>query len=127
MVKRFNSDVSSPRQAKVASTIHETISTMILREEVINLKPLDITISAVSVSPDLRQASIYVVPHTSGVGKKMRTEEKIMANLINARKFIRSKVSHILSTKVCPELHFYQDIATKNAIEFDLLLEKVSV
>ena len=126
MVKRFNPDVASPRQAKVAATIHEAISMIILRDEVINIKPFDITVSAVSVSPDLRQASVYVVPHPSGTGKKVRTEAKIMANLTNARNFIRIKISHILKTKICPEIHFYQYIATKNAIEFDLLLTKVT-
>jgi ribosome-binding factor A len=126
MVKRFNPDISSPRQSKVAATVHETIAMMILRDEIINIKPFDITVSAVSISPDLRQASIYVVPHESGIGKKARTEAKIMANLTNARNFIRLRISHILSTKICPEIHFYQDIATKNAIEFDVLLTKVS-
>ncbi len=127
MVKRFNADTPSPRQAKMAMVIHEFVSTMILRDEVINIKPLDITVSAVSISPDLRQASIYVVPHPSGVGKKARTEIKIMANLINARKFIRAKIAGNLTSKVCPEIHFFQDVATQNAVQFDALLEQVRV
>ncbi len=126
MVKRFNADTPSPRQAKVAMLIHEVISTMILRDEVINIKSLDITVSDVLVSPDLRQASVYVVPYPSGIGKKARTEFKIMANLINARNFIRLKVSGHLTTKICPELHFYQDVAVKNATQFDTLLEQVT-
>jgi ribosome-binding factor A len=126
MVKRFNADVPSPRQAKVAMLIRDIISTMVLRDEVINIKSLDVTISDVLVSPDLRQASVYVVPYPSGTGKKARTETKIMSNLINARKFIRLKVSHHLTTKICPELHFYQDIAIKNASEFDSLLQQVT-
>lgn len=126
MVKRFSSDIPSPRQSKVATSIHEMVSTMILRDEVINIKPLDISVTAVTVSPDLRQASVYVIPHPSGIGKNARTESKIMANLLNARKFIRSKVAHYLTTKVCPELHFYQDVAMSNAKKFDSLLEQVT-
>jgi len=125
MVKRFSSDAQSPRQSKVASMIHEIISMTILRQEVMNIKPLDITITDVSVSPDLRQASVYVVPRPSGSGKKMRTEAKIMANLTNARNFIRLKISQILETKICPEIHFFHDEAVQNAIKFDTLLEKV--
>ncbi|MFT6071852.1 MAG: ribosome-binding factor A [Alphaproteobacteria bacterium] len=125
MVKRFSSDTPSPRQAKYATRVRELVAAMIIRDEVINVKPLDLTINAVSVSPDLRQASIYVTPRPSGTGKKARTVSKIMANLINARKFMRLKIAQDLTSKVCPELHFFQDDASKNAEKFDTVLEQI--
>lgn len=122
MVKRFSADKPSARQERMASVIHEIISKLILSNEVLNVKPLEMTINAVTVSPDLRQASIYVVPFPKGTGKKARTSEKIMYNIQNARKFIRTKVAQDLTSKMCPELHFFQDVASENTIQFEKLL-----
>lgn len=125
MVKRFSADKPSPRQEKMASVIHETVSRLILSGDVLNVKPLDLTISAVTVSPDLRQASIYVVPFPTGSGKKARTSDKIMNYIQGARKFIRLRIAQTLTSKTCPELHFYQDTASESAVKFDKLLENI--
>jgi len=125
MVKRFNADSPSPRQEKFSMRVQELFSAMVVRDQIINIKPLDLTINAVSVSPDLRQASIFVVPQPSGSGKKARTAEKIMANLNNARKFIRSQIAKELTSKNCPELSFFYDDAAKHSAEFDELLGNI--
>jgi ribosome-binding factor A len=127
MVKRFSANTPSPRQEKISSYIHELIVSMLVKDEIINLKSLDIVINSVSVSPDLRNASIFVTPIASGQGKKAKTVEKIMKNLINAQKFIRTQIAKQLTTKVCPELKFYIDQAPKNAEYFDNILNKIKI
>jgi len=106
----------------MASVVRETVTRLILSGDVLNVKPLDLTINAVTVSPDLRQASVYVVPFGTGTGKKARTSEKIMQYLHGARKFIRTRVAQNLTSKSCPDLHFFQDQANQSAAKFDKLL-----
>ena len=102
MVKRFSSDIPSPRQSKVATSIHEMVSTMILRDEVINIKPLDISVTAVTVSPDLRQASVYVIPHPSGIGKNANPTKAISATAIKPMIAIARYSLRISETTLMP-------------------------
>ena len=79
----------------------------------------------VSVSPDLRYATIFCTARPSGTGKKAKTEDKIFANLNNARKFIRSLLAKEMTSRVCPELEFVRDENMEHATKVTTILQDV--
>jgi len=95
---------SSHRHERIAEGILHEISAMILGE----LKDPRIaglvTVTAVRVSPDLRQARVFV----SVFGSEAE-HASTLAGLAAAAGFIRRELGHRLQLRRSPELHFVLD------------------
>lgn len=126
MVKRFSAKEPSQRQQRVGEFIREILSTLILRGELQNVSPLDVSIMSVSVSPDLRYATVYVTPRPSGTGKKAKTADKILNGLNNAKKFLRVTLSKEMTSRVCPELVFEQDESFEHLSKMTNILHDIA-
>lgn len=127
MVQQYSAKEPSQRQKRVSDLIRDLVSEMILRGELQHIAPLDVSIMSATVSPDLHYATIYVIPRPSGTGKKAKTEAKILANLHNARKFIRSYVAQSLTSRVCPELRFTKDEVFEHASKITQILQNTAL
>lgn len=125
MVKRYSSKAPTQRQMRVAEFVRSVISDIIIRGDLQHVKALDVSVMDVSVSPDLRYATVYCTARPSGTGKKAKTEEKIFANLNNARKFIRGLLSKEMTSRVCPELEFVRDENMEHASKVTGILHDV--
>lgn len=122
MVKKYRADAPSSRQQKVAQLVQQTISQIILRGEVLGISPLDVSITSSSVSPDLRYATIYVIPRPSGQGKNLKTSEMILKKLNHVRGYLRSGLAKQMTSRVCPELIFAFDEGQSHLEKIDRLL-----
>ncbi|MEM6602870.1 MAG: 30S ribosome-binding factor RbfA [Pseudomonadota bacterium] len=125
MTKRYSAKAPSQRQKRVAEFVRDIITEIILRGDLQHISSLDVSVTSVSVSPDLRYATIYVSPRPSGHGKKAKTEEKILANLHNARKFIRAHLAQNMTSRVCPELSFQKDMNIEHATQVTHTLNRL--
>lgn len=95
------------RVERFAKLIKEEISD-IIREEVSDPRIGFVSITEVSVSPDLKDAKIYV----SILGNDDQ-KERAMAGLSAAAGFIRGKLADMLETRSTPLIRFIRD----NSIE----------
>ncbi len=91
------------RVERFSGMMREEIS-RIVREEVADPRIGFISVTQVDLSPDLRNARVYI----SVFGNEKQKKEA-MAGLNSAAGFIRGKLAHMLETRVIPEIHFIQD------------------
>lgn len=110
----------SRRTARVEDLLRAEISDLILRE-IQDPRVRLATVSAVSVSPDLRHATVSV----SVLGEDDKREETVQA-LHHARGFIRSQLAQRLRLRVVPDLLFQLDRGAEYSQRITDLLEKLN-
>jgi ribosome-binding factor A len=119
----FSGKASGQRPLRVGEEIRHAISDILLRGEVhsIELFGASITVSEVRVSPDLKNATVFIMP-LGGEGK----EEKLEAIRESAPE-IRHLVSRRLQLRYTPKLHFSLDHSFEEAQRINELLQKPEV
>lgn len=80
----------------------------------------DVTVTAVEVSADMRQAKV----HVSIMGDE--TKQKLaLRGLQNASGFLQSKIARRIDTRYTPRLRFLLDQGVKHSIEVSRILNEV--
>ncbi|HJS50530.1 MAG TPA: 30S ribosome-binding factor RbfA [Pyrinomonadaceae bacterium] len=108
------------RPEKLAEALKEEIA------EVVGFEMDDprletVTVTDVSVAPDLRDAKVYVLVD----GNEGEIDEALKA-LRNAATFVRQQVAMNLSLRHAPLLHFVRDTAEENAARVGELLQDLT-
>lgn len=95
----------SQRQLRVAENLRHELSQIFTRIDIRDEDLLDviITVSEIRTSPDMRQATVYVMP----LGGK--NKDIIVKALGRHRKFLRGELSRRVTLKYMPDLHFKLD------------------
>lgn len=95
----------SQRQLRVGELIRRTLSDVLARGEVHDpdLTSVSITVGEVRVSPDLKQATVYVLPLGG------RDAEGVLTALKRNRSELRRLVSKQMTLKYAPDLRFAID------------------
>jgi ribosome-binding factor A len=108
----------SQRQLRVGELIRHALAEMLTRGDIHDdvLAAHVITIPEVRMSPDLRLASIYVMPLG---GKDIAP---VLAALDSHKKFIRGEVAHAVNLKFAPDIRFLADATFEEAARIDRLL-----
>jgi ribosome-binding factor A len=111
--------MTSRRVQKAAEAIREVVSMAILAD-LKDPRVRDVTVTAVEVSPDMRQAKI----HVSVMGDETR-QNLSLRGLQNAAGFLQSKVAKRIETRYTPRLTFMLDLGVKRSIEIAQILNQV--
>jgi ribosome-binding factor A len=113
----------SQRQLRVGELIRQALSAMLTRGEIHDavLTSHVVTIPEVRMSPDLRLATIYVVP----LGGK--DVEPVLAALERHKRFIRGQIAHAVNLKFAPDIRFMRDESFDEASRIQRLLESPKV
>ena len=109
----------SRRQRKVAELLHKEISQLI-QFQTRDPRLEFVTVTDVEVSPDLRQARVYVTTF-SDEAKAQDT----LAGLVSASGYFRHKLSQSLSLRYIPELTFKLDTSLEHGLHIDELLDSL--
>ncbi|GJM03248.1 MAG: ribosome-binding factor A [Rhodomicrobium sp.] len=101
----------SQRQLRVAENLRHELSQIFTRIDIRDedLKGAIITVSEVRTSPDMRNATVFVMP----LGGDRAAE--IVEALERHKKFLRGELSHRVHLKYMPELHFKLDESFENS------------
>ena len=105
--KRFNTGSGpSQRQLRVGELIRRTLSDVLNRAEIHDpeLNAMSITVGEVSLSTDLKVATVYVMPLMGTVS----AEEAVKA-LARNKGELRRRVGEALTLKYAPDLRFRPD------------------
>jgi ribosome-binding factor A len=78
-----------------------------------------ITVSEVRMSPDLRLATVYVLPLGGA------DTEEVLAALERNRRFIRGVVARAVNLKFAPEIRFRKDESFESGERIDRLLDSL--
>jgi len=101
----------SQRQLRVAENLRHELSQIFTRVDIRDddLIGVIITVSEIRTSPDMRNATVYVMP----LGGERQAE--IIAALERHKKFLRGELSRKVHLKYMPELHFKLDESFDNS------------
>jgi len=113
----------SQRMLRVAELIRHSMAELLARGDVLDpvLEANVVTVPRVRMSPDLKLATIFVMP----LGGQNAAE--VIAALERHKKFLRGEVSRKINLKFAPELRFRMDESFDNAAKIDALLNSPKV
>lgn len=114
----------SQRQLRVGEEIRHALSYILERREVRDpdLVEIAITVTEVRISPDLKNATAYVVP-LGGMGDVI----KITAALNRIRSFFRHRIANSVHLRRAPNLSFLADTTFDEARHINDLLHLTEV
>jgi ribosome-binding factor A len=108
---------------RVAELIRHSLAQILARGEINDpvLEKHVVTVSRAKMSPDLKLATIYVMP----LGGK--DEQEVLNAFERHKKFLRGEIAHGVNLKFAPELRFRIDDTFDNVSRIDALLNSERV
>ena len=110
--------MSTARLARIADQIQRELAELI-REELRDPRVKLVTLTGVELSRDQSHAKIFFT--------RLGTEEEVQAcgeGLTSAAGFLRAGLSHRLSTRTVPELHFAYDDSIERGVRLSRLIDE---
>jgi len=113
----------SQRMLRVAELIRHAMAELLSRGDVNDpvLETNVITVPKVRMSPDLKLATVYVMP----LGGK--DTDPVIAALERNKRFLRGEVARMINLKFAPDVRFKVDDSFENASKIDQLLNSDKV
>jgi ribosome-binding factor A len=109
----------SRRTQRVEEEIRAGVSS-ILQRQLRDPRLGFVTVTGVSVTPDLSHARIFVSVLGTDIQRKQSLD-----GLHSARGFIRSELAHTMRTRVVPDLKFEEDTTSIIGQRIDELIEQI--
>jgi ribosome-binding factor A len=108
----------SQRQLRVGELIRHTLAEMLARGDVHDpvIEGHMITIPEVRMSPDLRLATVYVMPLGG------RDADEVVTALDRNKRYLRGEIAHHVNLKFAPDLRFRVDDRFDEAERIEKLL-----
>jgi ribosome-binding factor A len=114
--------MATRRQEKVARVVKEAVSDAITNHLSDPRIEGLVSITKVDISPDLRNAEVYI----SVLGKDQASQNKTFNAITHASRRIQSLMAHKMHSKFCPVLHFRKDENFKKTLETLELIDRVT-
>ena len=112
--------MNSRRLLKAGEAIREVVSTAILTE-IRDPRVQNVTVIAVEVMPDMREAKVLV----SVMGSPAQ-QKTALRGLQNSAGFLQSKIAQRIDTRYTPRLSFQLDEGVKKSFAVAEILEKIA-
>src|ERR1700679_1043667 len=121
--KKSSVSGGSQRQLRVGETVRHAVAEILAHGNVHDpdLEGLIITVPEVKMSPDLKLATVYVMPLGG------RDTDKVITALARNKKFLRGEVAHRVNLKFAPDLRFRIDDRFDEAERIEKLLRTPEV
>ncbi len=111
------------RQLRVGEEIRHGLAQVMARHELRDpiLFDVDLTITEVRVSPDLKNATAFIIPLGGG------DDSEILEALKRASPYLRGQIAKQIQLKHVPKLSFKHDNSFDEASHIDLILRRPEV
>jgi ribosome-binding factor A len=121
--KKSSAPGGSQRQLRVGETVRHAVADILAHGDVHDpdLEGHIITVPEVRMSPDLKLATIYVMPLGG------RDTEIVIAALDRNKKFLRGEIAHRVNLKFAPDIRFRVDERFDEAERIEKLLRTPAV
>jgi ribosome-binding factor A len=105
MARSPSAKAPSQRQLKVGELIRHVVAEIFARGEIVDdvLSRYSLTVSEVRMTPDLKLATIFVLP-LGGVGA-----ENVVKQLEQHKRFVRGEIAKRVNLRFMPEIRFKAD------------------
>ena len=120
---RHGTRVPSQRQLRAGELVRHIVVEVLTREEIHHedLADIAITVTEVAMSPDLRQATCYILPLGG------QNADKVLAALNKVGRWVSGQVARRVHLKFSPRLKFRIDDSFDNADHIQQLLRRNDV
>ncbi|MGP8232937.1 MAG: 30S ribosome-binding factor RbfA [Methylovirgula sp.] len=118
-----SSGAPTPRMLRVGEMIRHAVANLLSRGAINDpvLEGHVVTIPDVRMSPDLKLATVYVMP----LGGKDMNE--VLAALDRNKKFLRGEIASQINLKFAPDIRFRADQSFDSGARIDALLDSPQV
>jgi ribosome-binding factor A len=118
MIVRDKGRPPSQRQLKVGELIRHAVAEIFFRGDIVDevLSRYSLTVPEVRMSPDLKLATIFVLP-LGGEGA-----EDVIAHLEKHTRFLRGELAKRVKLRFMPEIRFRIDTSFESSRRIDALL-----
>jgi len=125
-MSKHNAKGPSQRQLRVGEEIRHALAQVLERDTLRDpeLAGLMLTVTEVRASPDLRNASVFIIP-LGGIDEDRK--KPVLDALSRAAPFLRRKVGTAVHLRTVPTLSFILDPSFDEAGHIDSLLRSVNV
>ena len=119
--KKLKKSIKTQRQLRVGEDLRHLISNALLRESFYDdyIQNNNITITEVDVSPDLKNAKVYVMP----LGGKNKVDALSSLKKITGR--LKKNISHNINLRQMPTISFKIDKTFEYAKNINDILKKI--
>ena len=119
--KKKDNTIKSQRQLKVGEELRHLISKALHRETFYDevIEASNITITEVNVSPDLKNAKVYIMP----LGGKRKLE--VLESLNKVKGHIKKLISGSITLRQIPKISFIIDSSFEYAKHIDEIIKKI--
>ena len=123
MPRQHISKGPSQRQLRVGEMIRHALAEILMRSEIADpdFDGHDVTVTEVRASPDLRNATVYVLPFGTG------DTEALVNALMRHQKFLRGELAKRVDLKYMPSISFEIDESFEQAERIDKILRSPEV
>ena len=106
------------RQLRVGEELRHAIAHILEKNDIRDpdVAGRAITVTEVSVSPDLRHATVFVVPLGGG------DNTQLLAGLKRVRSYLRHEVAYLIQLRMIPDLSFAADTSFERSSRIEALL-----
>ena len=113
----------SQRQLRVGEQVRHVLADVLERGDIRDpdVASTPVTVTEVRISPDLKNATVFVVPLGGG------DPTRVLAGLDRVKSYLRREVAHRLSLRYAPNLGFTADTSFDEAAAIDTLLHRPDV
>ena len=111
----------SVKRERMSERIHQILSQLLLTE-ISDPRLQDITVTEVTLDPELMYAKVYV----SAMGDENR-ETEVMEGLRRAGGYLRRQVGGRIRLRNTPELHFYWDSTLAHADRINAIISSLDI
>lgn len=113
----------SQRQLRVGEELRHVIASILERGDIrdADVAGRPVTVTEVTVSPDLRNATVFVIPLGGG------DSVSLLAGLKRVRPYLRHEVARMVQMRTIPDLSFVADATFDNASRIEALLHSPEV
>ena len=114
---------ASQRQLRVGEELRHALAQLLRPGELRDpaLREANVTVTEVRVSPDLRNATAYVMPFAGA------NADQVMAGLKRSAVFLKGRVARMVELRQAPNIAFALDDAFDNAARIAALLARPEV
>jgi len=109
------------RRQRLAEEIRDVLGSCFQGDILQDPRLSKVTITAVKLSPDLLNASVYYRVYLEG------EDEQTRAGLEHAAGFFRRRIAESLRLRRVPELRFYYDFSVERGARIEYLLDQIRV
>ena len=119
--KKKDGTIKSQRQLRVGEELRHLISNALHRETFYDevIESSNITITEVNVSPDLKNAKVYIMP----LGGKQKAE--VLNSLNRVKSHIKKLISSGITLRQIPKINFMIDNSFEYAKHIDEIIHKI--